>query len=356
MVEAEPVTGRTHRIRFHAARQGFPILGDTLYGGSPATRVDLHAVELALTHPATGKAMTFTAPADFKADARFRLRAALIDSEETDAYRVVQGASDGWPGWYVDRFGDYLLSQSEEPLNAAQREELARLIKLVSGRGAYDELLTRQVRRTTGAEASPKLVIGEPARERFAMRENGVKFELSFSAGYSAGLFLDQRDNRRRLLTGHVATGFSLFPLEIQDSKLEILNAFAYTCGFSVCAAKAGARTTSLDLSKKYLEWGRRNFVLNGLNPAEHDFIYGDAFDWLRRLARKQELFDVLILDPATFSQSKEHGVFGVQKDYGKLVSAALTLIKPGGALFASTNAADWPAENVPWGVEGAER
>ena len=358
LVEAEPVTGRTHKIRVHAAEKGFPILGDTLYGGTPAARVYLHAAELKLKHPATGQEMVFSAPADFQADTRFRLRAALIESEATDAYRMVHGSSDGWPGWYVDRFGDYLLSQCEEPLNAAQREELARLMEVVSGRGAYHKLLTRQVRRTTIAEASPKLVIGEPASEQFAMRENGVKFELSFSAGYSAGLFLDQRDNRRRLLAGHIAADFSLLPatLDTRHFVPEILNTFAYTCGFSVCAAKAGAKTTSLDLSKKYLQWGKSNFVLNGLDPAEHVFIYGDAFDWLRRLARKEKLFDVVLLDPPTFSQSKEHGVFGVQKDYGKLVSAALPLIKPGGVLFASTNAAEWPPEKFLASVEGAVR
>ncbi|MEY2428622.1 MAG: rRNA (cytosine1962-C5)-methyltransferase [Verrucomicrobiota bacterium] len=369
VIEAEPVTGRTHQIRIHASEKGFPILGDTLYGGSPAERVYLHAAELTLRHPASGKEVTFAAPSDFEADARFRLRAVLIDSEATDAYRMVNGASDGWPGWYVDRFGDYLLSQSEGPLDMAQMKELSRLMELASSRGAYHKLLTRQVRRTTVAEASPTLVIGEPTPERFAMRENGLKFELSFGAGYSAGLFLDQRDNRRRLLTGHVAADFSLLPptlgtqlaapkfrTKAGHSVREILNTFAYTCGFSVCAAKAGARTTSLDLSEKYLEWGRRNFVLNGLDPADHDFIYGDAFDWLRRLARKNRLFDVVLLDPPTFSQSKEHGVFRVEKDYGKLVSTALPLVKLGGVLFASTNAADWPPEKFLNSIEEAVR
>ena len=103
----------------------------------------------------------------------------------------------------------------------------------------------------------------------------------------------------------------------------------------------AGARTTSLDLSKKYLEWGKRNFALNDLDPTQHDFIYGDTFDWMRRLAKKGRTFDAIILDPPTFSQSKESGVFRAEKDYGKLVTAALPLLKPGGVLLASTNAAD---------------
>ncbi len=278
-------------------------------------------------------------------DPRLALRAALIDPQETDAFRVIHGASDSWPGWYVERLGKFLLSQSEQSLRAEQREELTRLAKLFSARGAYHKILSRQVRRTTAAEASPQLVLGEAAPERFEICENGVRFELGFNEGYSTGLFLDQRDNRRRFLTGHIAADFSLLKSEIGNRKSEILNVFAYTCGFSVCAARAGARTTSLDLSKKYLEWGRRNFTLNGLDPLAHDFIYGDAFDWLRRLAKKGRAFDAVALDPPTFSQSKERGVFRAEKDYGKLVAAALPLVRPGGVLFASTNAAEWPPE-----------
>jgi len=358
MLEAQPLTGRTHQIRVHAAQAGFPILGDTLYGGTPASRVCLHACELSLKHPASGEEMTWSAPVDFAADARALLRSALIDRELTDAYHLVHGASDGWPGWYVDRLGDYLLSQGAQPLNRAQREELERLTKTLSARGAYHKLLTRQVRRTTAAEGAPQLVLGEAAPGRFIIRENGVPFAMSLEEGYSVGLFLDQRDNRRRLLTGHIAADF---PLSApghgpQPATFRVLNAFAYTCGFSVCAAKAGARTTSLDLSKKYIEWGKSNFELNQLDPAGHDFITGDAFDWLRRLAKRQQLFEVILLDPPTFSQSKVSGVFRAEKDYGKLVQGALPLLTPDGVLFASTNAAGWPPEEFLAAVKTAIR
>jgi 23S rRNA (cytosine1962-C5)-methyltransferase len=358
--EAEPLTGKTHQIRVHAAERGFPILGDVLYGGTPAARMFLHAAEISFTHPATGQPLTFSAPADFVGDevtslknkteklepphvGSYALRSAVIEPETTNAFRVIHGATDGWPGWYVERLGDFLLSQSERPLRADQREELARLVKTLAARGAYHKILSRQVRRTTTAEASPQPVLGEAAPERFEVTENGVRFEISFNEGYSIGLFLDQRDNRRRILTGHIAADFPNSELRTPNS--ELLNVFAYTCGFSVCAARAGARTTSLDLSKKYLEWGRRNFMLNGLDPAGHDFIFGDAFDWMRRLAKKGRRFDAVLLDPPTFSQSKEHGAFRAEKDYAKLVGTALPLVKPGGILFASTNATDWPPE-----------
>ena len=349
LVEAEPVTGRTHQIRVHAAEHGFPILGDALYGGTPWPRVCLHAASLTLKHPASGQEMTLCAAPDFSRDARLALRTTLVDAEQTNAFRLVHGASDGWPGWYADRLGDFVLSQSEGGLTEAQRTYLGNLPGVT---GVYHKLLNRQVRRVRAEEASPQLVSGAAAPDRFAVHENGVQFELSFNEGCSVGLFLDQRDNRRRFLVNHVAAEFSLF--EGGAAGREVLNTFAYTCGFSVCAAKAGARTTSLDLSKKYLEWGRRNFALNGLDPAAHDFIYGDVFDWLRRLVKKQRSFDAIVLDPPTFSQSKEHGVFRAEKDYGKLVTASLPLLKSGGVLFASTNAAGLEPEDFLKAVQSA--
>jgi 23S rRNA (cytosine1962-C5)-methyltransferase len=437
--EAEPLTGRTHQIRVHAAARGLPILGDTLYGGTPAPRVCLHAAELTLQHPVSGAEMSFSAPAAFEADTRFALRAAIVEPGETNACRLLHGASDGQAGWYVERFGDYLLSQSGASPSPAQCEELARLVEIGEGRldlvcdherggdgsspvGAENTSLrgravpapfTERVhdfkvlernrepasRRLAGTDASwklallrlmerfsargachkvvapasraapaaavPQLLLGTAPPERFTVRENGVQFEIGFSQGSSVGLFLDQRDNRRRLLTGHVAAAFPLVRPTSTDAQSStaahaspprVLNMFAYTCAFSVCAACAGALTTSLDLSRNYLEWGRRNFALNQLDPAGHEFICGEAFDWLRRLAKKQRRFDVVLLDPPTFSQSKASGVFRAEKDYGRLVAAALPLLAPGGVLFASTNASEWPPEKFLAAVEGAIR
>jgi 23S rRNA (cytosine1962-C5)-methyltransferase len=347
---AEPLTGKTHQIRVHAAEHGFPILGDTLYGGTPAARVFLHAAEIAFHHPASGAPVSFQAPPNFDAPPRLAIREALIEPEVTNAYRLIHGASDGWPGWYVDRLGDYLLSQSERPLQTSQAEEMQRLLDSFHLRGAYHKFLTPQLRKMSHAEVSPQLILGEAAPARFSILENGLRFHLSFEVGYSVGLFLDQRDNRRRLLTRHIGAEF---PLGTPSSEGLSLNAFAYTCGFSLSAVKAGAPTTSLDLSKKYLAWGKDNFALNALDPAAHDFIYGDVFDWLRRLTKKQRTFDLILLDPPTFSQSKESGVFRVERDYDRLVTIALPLLRPGGTLFASTNAANWPPEQFIESIEG---
>jgi 23S rRNA (cytosine1962-C5)-methyltransferase len=337
LMEACPLTGRTHQIRVHAAANGFPVLGDTLYGGSRWPRVCLHAAELTFHHPVGGKEMTVSAEPNFAGDDGRSLRAAVIDPEETDAWRMIHGAADGRPGWYVDKLGSCALSQSERPLDRTQQALLASWPGI---RSVYHKRLDRQVRRAAKTDSSPQWIAGELAPVPLVIRENGVRFEMSFGDGYSVGLFLDQRDNRRRLLANHIAARFPAF--DGGAAGREILNTFAYTCGFSVCAARAGARTTSLDLSRKYLEWGRRNFQLNGIapDPETHAFIYGEVINWLTRWARKNRVFDAVLLDPPTFSQSKESGLFRAEKDYGKLVAQALTVLRRPGLLFASTNAA----------------
>ncbi|MEW6161566.1 MAG: class I SAM-dependent rRNA methyltransferase, partial [Verrucomicrobiota bacterium] len=271
------------------------------------------------------------------------LRRALVDSEATTAFRLIHGAADGWPDLYVDRLGEFLLAQSERPLSQAQVQRIEACSRDWNIRGVFHKTLLRQIRAATPSAITPKLILGEAPAAEFVVRENGVEFLLSFQEGYSIGLFLDQRDNRRRLLARHVAAQFDLGSQPA--AALDILNVFSYTCAFSVCAARAGGRTTSLDLSKKYLEWGRRNFAQNGIDPAAHDFIYGDALDWMSRLARKNRQFDLVLLDPPTFSRSKTQGTFQATRDYAKLANAAAALLKPEGVLFASTNAAELKPE-----------
>jgi 23S rRNA (cytosine1962-C5)-methyltransferase len=337
-LRAEPLTGRSHQIRIHAADHGFPILGDARYGGAPFHRVCLHAARLGLRHPATNEPVAFEAPADFTRPARQALRAALIEPDATNVFRLVHGTPDGWPGWYVERWGGWLLASSEQPAGDAEKARLAALLEETGAQGAAFKRLDRHLRGAATEAASPAPLLGEPPPESWLVRENGLRFEARFGEGGSVGLFPDQRDNRRRLLVNHVAAGFPVRPGGLAGAA--VLNVFAYTCGFSVAAAAAGAVTTSLDLSRKHLDWGRRNFTASGLDPAAHDFIYGDAFDWLRRLARKGRRFDAVLLDPPTFSQSREHGVFRAATDYGGLVGAALPVLAPDGVLLASTNAA----------------
>src|SRR5207302_4797810 len=117
-----------------------------------------------------------------------------------------------------------------------------------------------------------------------------------------------------------------------------MLNCFAYTCSFSVTAASVGARTVNVDLSKKSLERGRQNFALNELSTAGHSFMADDVRPVLRRLARRGEKFDMIILDPPTFSRTKGGAAFHVEKDFEEIIAAALELIERDGRILLSTN------------------
>ena len=137
-----------------------------------------------------------------------------------------------------------------------------------------------------------------------------------------------------------------------------MLNAFAYTPAVLLGGGggKWRARHSAWICQKKYVWSGAasRNFVLSGLEPSGHDFIFGDAFAWFRRLVKKKKVFEIIILDPPTFSRSKEGGVFQAEKDYGALVAGALPLLKPGGTLLASTNAAGFAPKDFLEAVTGS--
>lgn len=346
---AEPRTGRTHQIRVQAQMQGISILGDALYGGREFPRLCLHAWEISFAHPASGENISLRSEVDFFANPALLLRAAVIDPLATSAYRLSNGAADGLPHFYLDKWGLYLLSSRDGPPQPSPALSLRRFPGIAA---IYHKSLERTLQKSSPAETAPVLVEGESAPDNFVISENGVRFEISFRQGYSTGLFLDQRENRRRLMRNYIAPGFELFADSLNEK--EVLNCFAYTCGFSVCAALGGARTTSLDLSRKYLDWGKRNFMLNGIELAAHGFIHGDVFDWAPRLARKGRQFDAILLDPPTFSHAKGGGAFQAERDYGRLITTMLPLLKTNGVLFASCNAAKLSPEKFVHQVSAA--
>jgi 23S rRNA (cytosine1962-C5)-methyltransferase len=251
---------------------------------------------------------------DEQITAAIRLRKGLIPSN-TNAYRIFDGSGDGREGIFIDSFdGHWLVSHRGEAPEAVWFEEQK-----------PESIWVKELERED--KGVPRCVKGNPEKPLFSIMENGVAFEIDFSAGYSQGLFLDQRDNR--IEVARRAPG------------KRILNCFAYTCGFSVAAAVAGAQsTTSIDLSRSYLEWGKRNFASNGIGvpSQEHYFCRGDVFEWLNQFIRKKRQFDGVILDPPSFSRGKKGGVFSIEKDYPRLVSTAARLVSGRGWLLACCN------------------
>jgi 23S rRNA (cytosine1962-C5)-methyltransferase len=171
---------------------------------------------------------------------------------------------------------------------------------------------------------APKLILGDSnIRSRSVVMERGLRFEIDFCGGYSVGLFIDQRENRSFVR---------------QSAPKRMLNCFAYTCSFSVAAAIAGANTVSVDLSQKSLERGRANFVLNNLPATGHHFIADDVFEVLPRLSRKDEKFDLIVLDPPTFSRSHRGKPFQVESDFEGLLMTALEVADRDCRILLSTN------------------
>ncbi len=360
LVLARPRTGRTHQVRVHAARLGFPILGDGLYGGRGAARLFLHAHGVDAPHPA-GERLRVESPlpGSFRAVlegasphgprvaalAGDEARRRVVDPATTDCWLWLDRHHDGVPDRRVERLGaTALVLRYDEAPSPLEPDLVAALLETPGVTGVWEQ------RRPKGGSAPPATPVAGDAPARSVVRELGLSYQLDLAAsGTSSGLFLDQRETRRRLL-GLDLTGKTL------------LNAFAHTCALSVAAAKAGAVTTSLDLSRRYLDWGKENLALNGLDPAAHDAIYGDALEWMRRLDKKGRRFDVVLVDPPSYSNlGKGKGTWSVERDLPELVALAARLVTPqGGRLYVSTNLRRLPAaaflDRVREGLKAAGR
>jgi 23S rRNA (cytosine1962-C5)-methyltransferase len=239
--------------------------------------------------------------------------------ETTTAYRV-GGAANGW----VERFGDdYLISCRTPEAQPA----------LVDGLRTWAEatgvLISRIFARALPLQPSerdvPELLAGDArASRQTVVTECAMRFGIDFGGGYSTGLFLDQRHNRA---------------LVRRVKPRRLLNCFAYTCSFSVAAALGGGQTVSVDLSGRALDRGRDNFRENGLSPAGHLFLAKDVLEALPPLLERRERFDMVILDPPTFSRGARGLAFHVERDLEPLLLAALELSATAGRILLSTNA-----------------
>ncbi|HWI20849.1 MAG TPA: class I SAM-dependent methyltransferase [Vicinamibacterales bacterium] len=275
------------------------------------------------------------------ADAFARARAhrsSLLSSTTTTAYRLFDGAGDDLPGVYVDRLGPAAVlgvyddaRWSEEAVSAAAATvlEATRDIGIES---VYVKRFLKDRSRLGGkppAESTshtPRAGIRQP--EALTVYEYGVGFEVRLFDGFSTGLFLEHREHRRALA---------------ERGATRALNLFAYTCAFSVPLAAAGAHVTNVDVSARYLEWGKRNHALNGLDESRVRYSRMDATAYLAYAARHaHERFDLIVIDPPTFGAgNSRRGVkpWKATADLPKLIAAAAAVLRPGGQIFASTNA-----------------
>ncbi|MEB2313122.1 MAG: class I SAM-dependent methyltransferase [Sorangiineae bacterium] len=341
LVELRPMTGRTHQLRVQLAHARSPIAGDTLYGGPPAPRLLLHARALELRSlgrrfearepPVFARWLRGEPPALGDAD---ELRAKLADAlafrhplaASADAFRLFNGEGDGLPGVAGDRLGDFAVLELSTAEAIARRAELARMMVELGAEGVYVKVRARgDARRADAAALAPAAPdAGRAAPAEYPVREGGLRFLVRLGDGPQTGLFLDQRDNRERVRA--LAGG------------ARVLNLFAYTCSFTVAAAVGGASaTTSVDTSAPALARGRANLELNRVAGGAHRLLRDDALEYLDRARRRDERFELVILDPPSFA-TRGRGTFTVARDYARVAAGALAVLAPGGRLLAVTN------------------
>jgi len=239
----------------------------------------------------------------------------------TDAHRLCT-----YPNGWVERFAsDILVSYKDEVARDRLTTELG--LWSLNCKFKLGRIFGRYLPKQNNERESPVLLLGDPGTNlQSVVSENTLRYGIDFGAGYSVGLFIDQRANRQ-------------FVRRITPRKF--LNCFAYTCSFSVAAANVDAKTISIDLSKKSLARGRGNFALNSLSTKGHQFIADDVLAVLPRLARRGEKFDMIILDPPTFSRSHRGKKFQVERDFEALLLLALELATRDAHILISTNCAN---------------
>jgi len=257
-----------------------------------------------------------------------QLREQYVDLSGTTAFRLINGEGDGLPGITVDRYGDYLMVQLYAE---SWKPHLPMLVQILDDefhpRGIYEKRRpqkTRELEAVSDSKKYSRLLAGSACSGRLLVQENGLNFNVELEEGLNTGLFLDQRANRLDLM-GRV------------EGKT-VLNLFAYTGAFSVAAVCAGAtRVTSVDASGYYLGWAEENFSINRQNPRRHEFIVDDCLNALRQLQGEGRLFDVVLMDPPSFSTTKKSR-FTTRGGTSDLVAAALPLLSTGGLMVTSSN------------------
>ena len=250
-----------------------------------------------------------------------------IFGSETNGYRVISGENDGWPGLVLDRFADTYVVKLYSGIWLPRLTEITTLIldKLQPVRLVLR--LSRNIQALAEKQFSLKdgtLLHGLAVTEPVVFEENGIRFEAEVLKGQKTGFFLDQRENRLRV--GELAQGKT------------VLNAFSFSGGFSLYAARGGARSvTDLDISAHALDSANRNFALNQHLPTvkqcAHHCVQADAFEWV---ANTKERFDLVILDPPSLAkrETERHGAI---EAYENLSANGIRLLPHQGTLVSAS-------------------
>ncbi len=255
----------------------------------------------------------------------------------TGALRVFHGPGDGGRDADLSRIAIeafraesetvyvWIYAWEQDGAKALSESTLADLAAFLRSVGVAGAVLLERPEKGTPADA---VLLFGTLPSHLDVREETDLFRIRFEATKHPGLFLDHLPLRQWLRTAGKISGKS------------VLNTFSYTGSLSVAAKRGGAgKVLTLDLSRPTIAWAKENWELNFPDDASGDFIFGDVFEWLPKLAKRGDRFDVVILDPPSFSRSPKK-VFSTAKDLPSLHTAAFRLLNPGGLLITSINSA----------------
>ena len=254
-------------------------------------------------------------------------RDGLFDAQTT-GHRCISGESDGWPGLVLDRYDTTFVLKL---YSAAWLPRVGEVVGWLREALQPERLvlrLSRNIQSLAEKEFNLRegqMLIGDAPQGPVVFLETGIRFEAEVIRGQKTGFFLDQRENRRRVET--LAAG------------RDVLNAFSFSGGFSLYAARGGARsTTDLDISSHALDSARRNFALNAANPhiaaCRHECAQADTFDWLAASTRAD--FDLIVLDPPSLAKRETERAGAIQA-YRRLTLLGLPRLRPGGILVTAS-------------------
>jgi len=249
-----------------------------------------------------------------------KLRLSMDLDTNTNAYRIINTEADGIPGLIVDKYDKYLVCQFLSAGAEFWHENIIEILtKEFNPVGIYERSDTDS-RTKEGLEKRTGVIYGQEPPSEIALNEEGIKYYVDIKTGHKTGFYLDQRENRNKV--------------KVYCLGKDVLNCFSYTGGFGIAALAAGAnRVINIDSSAESLNMVEKNLVFNELDPSKSEQVEGDVFKVLRTYRDSGKSFDLIILDPPKFAESKNQ-LEGALRGYKDINLLAFKLLRLGGILF----------------------
>lgn len=241
----------------------------------------------------------------------------------TNAMRIVHGFDDGMDGLVLEQYHQHGVAQIFHQRWFKYRACLEEFMRKYC---QIKHFVVKDRTQTASSDAHHiKMDVWvDGGSSKTIVEEYGVKFLVDMQETLNTGLFLDMRANRRKI--------------SLLAKNKKVFNGFSYTCSFGVhCRLQGAESVVNVDVSKKILEKGRENYVLNGLEPQKNELIRADVVEYLQKAVQKKNMFDVMIIDPPSFARH-EGRVFHIKKDLPLLLKMAAHVLNPQGHLLIASN------------------